>query len=199
MDEICLDIEWDKLKFLLRDGLDDLARAHWREVGVHQDEIPYAPDYEKFQELEDAGMFRILSVRKDDLLIGYSGFMIQPHLHYKTKLHALNDVIYVDKAERGYPGIRLILEAENKLIAMGIRRILYHSKTDLKLGSGIKGAQIDSMDALNDALDLEVPENVEISDALFHKIAVGDATLGDILEVLGYCKFETVYDKIVGI
>lgn len=128
--------QWERLDRLLDDGLDDIAREHWHEVGLNKDRIPFDPNYLRFMEMEDKGLFKIMAARRGGTLVGYNGFFTMPHLHYWSSFHALNDVIYVDPDERGWTGIRLIREAEKLLLAMGVKKIMYHSKLHVKIGHG---------------------------------------------------------------
>lgn len=129
---------WEPLAVLLEDGLAAIVAKHWREVAVHPDTMPLAVDWDKYQDLEDKGILRVMSARRGDKLIGYSSFMVMPHLHYATTLHAANDAIYVDPSERG-AGIRLIRESEKALAELakpGWVRIVYHTKYHVELERG---------------------------------------------------------------
>ncbi|HEX9472508.1 MAG TPA: GNAT family N-acetyltransferase [Bradyrhizobium sp.] len=132
-----LSIAWEPLAGLLDDGLADLVRAHWEEVGVHKDKMPLDVNWKKYQDQEDARVLRILAARLDDKLIGYSSFIVVGgHLHYWSTPHAHGDAIYVDKALRHTgAGIALIDRAETDLkaeFAPGYVRILYHDKAFLE-------------------------------------------------------------------
>lgn len=130
-----IDLTWESLQRLLDEGLAELIFAHWEEVGVDKDVVQFDPDYEHFLRLEKAGSFKIMAMRRLDKLIGYNGFLIHPHPHYRKVLHALNDVIYVDPEERGRSGVRMIKTAEHDLFEWGVKRIMYHSKEHVKVGS----------------------------------------------------------------
>jgi len=114
-----------------------LFEAHWREVGLYQDEVPLDPDYDKFIQLEHAGVLEAFTVRvrmedgSHGKLAGYAGYLVIPHLHYRTTLVAANDVIYLDPAFRhGLTAARLVKFAEAYLAtARGARRFTYHVKT----------------------------------------------------------------------
>lgn len=70
-------------------------------------------------------------------MVGYNGFVIAPHLHYRTTRQAMNDVLYVAQGER-WAGVKLIRQAELDLFADNVDRILYHSKMHVQLGHGKK-------------------------------------------------------------
>lgn len=126
-------VDWAKLDDLLADGFEDLLLAHWEEVATDRDVIPFAPDWERYRMMERNGMFRILAMRHNGRLIGYNGFFIAPNLHYSTSLQAINDVIYVDPTYRG-AGVRLIREAEKRLMELGVQKIHYHVKIAVNIG-----------------------------------------------------------------
>lgn len=127
---------WELLSGLLDDGLADLVRQHWEEVGVHKDKMPLACDWDRYQQVEDAGFLKILAARRGDELIGYNSFMVMPHLHYMTTLTALGDAIFVPvHLRRTGVGVELIDLAETGLAEMGKGgwvRIVYHDKAHLE-------------------------------------------------------------------
>lgn len=138
---------WEPLAVLLEDGLAAIVCAHWDEVAVHPDKMPLAVDWDKYQDLEDKGILKVMGARRGDKLIGYSSFMVMPHLHYSTTLHAANDAIYVDPAERGV-GIKLIRESERALAELakpGWCRILYHAKFHVEAGRGTLAKVFDKL------------------------------------------------------
>lgn len=177
---------WEPLAALLDDGLDAMVKGHWREVGVHQDAMPVDVDWEKYHDLERSGALRLMGARQDAELVGYSSFIVVPHLHYVTTRHALNDAIYVVPKARGEIGVRLVVEAERALVAEGVRRIVYHAKEHIRLGTG------DSLDMIETLVELEAEYGIKIP-----QDATGD-TVGAVLEALGYASFEICYDKMVG-
>lgn len=130
-------IAWEPLASLLDDGMADLVREHWEEVGVHKDEMPLAVDWDKYQRLEDEGMLRVLGARRGKRLVGYNSFMVMPHIHYSGTMHALGDAIFVTTpARRSGVGVRLIQVAERLLAEIarpGYVRIVYHDKAHLEL------------------------------------------------------------------
>jgi GNAT superfamily N-acetyltransferase len=121
---------WESLAALRDEGLAEIIAKHWDEVGVHKDDVPLAIDWERYHKLEKDGILRLMAARRAEKLVGYASFLVLPHLHYSTTLHAMNDAIYVDPSVRGI-GIKLIRAAE-KLLAELARprpvRILYHAK-----------------------------------------------------------------------
>jgi hypothetical protein len=88
----------------------DLIREHYAELTHDKDRIDLAPDFERYQALEDAGKLAIFTVRDDRLisweseersaLVGYAIFFIDQHIHYKNQSFANNDIIFLDKNYR---------------------------------------------------------------------------------------------------
>jgi hypothetical protein len=141
-------------------GLEELVVEHHAET--MRDRIPLAIDWAAYRKLERAGVYKALAATVDDRLVGYNGFFVQPVLHHMGTLVAMNDVLYVDPAERGVAGVQLVRRAEAWLQAMGVRKIVYASKTYVDLSPTSRGA-----------------------------------TLGDLLDKLGYGVTETVHEKVI--
>lgn len=120
-------IEWTPIDKLLEDGWEDLQAAHWEEISQDPDLIPLAMDWDRYRALEKIGNFKTLALYRSGFLVGYNCFFIQPHIHYRTTLHATNDIIYVDPGSRGY-GVSLIREAEKRLKELGVVKVMYHMK-----------------------------------------------------------------------
>lgn len=106
-----------------------LLEAHWEEIASHRDEIQLDPDYAIYEKLDAAGILVIVAARRDEKLVGYSIFSVMPHLHYKSTVFAMNDIIYLTPAERASGiGIRLIKESEHFMRERGARLISWHIK-----------------------------------------------------------------------
>ena len=133
-----LTCEWEPLAALLDDGLAELVRLHWEEVGVHKDEMPLDPDWEGYQEDETAGKLRLLGGRIDGVLAGYhSLYVLKGHRHYRSTPQALSDAIYVLRARRSSgAGLALIDRAERHFAELANGRwcrIIYHDRHGVEL------------------------------------------------------------------
>ena len=130
-----LEIGCEPLSALLDDGLAELVRKHWEEVGVYKDEMPLEVDWGQYRRLEDQGTLKIFAARLNDELIGYNSFIVTHHLHYRSTLHALGDAIYVlPEKRRSGAGPLMIEFAEKQFARMaspGKCRIVYHDKAFL--------------------------------------------------------------------
>lgn len=175
-------------------GIEPLIRAHWREVAVHQDEVPLDVNWAQYEEMERLGRLFILTMRVNENLVGYNIFFVMAHMHYSKTIHALNDIVYVAPHQRGLDGVRLILEAEKHLEKLSARKIIYHSKSDSLLGAQRAGEGYeDSLDRMDDLVALEGEYNLTLPDS----VMAHDGTLGDVLQRLGYKSIETIYAKLM--
>ena len=113
--------------------LEELITDHWNEVATNKDVIKLDPDWDAYAKLEEMNMLLTLCLFVNDVLVGYSIFIINRALHYRTTAVAFNDVIYLTPKYRqglgGY-GIRLIHAAEKHLKSMSVDKITYHIKLD---------------------------------------------------------------------
>ena len=75
---------------------------HYDEVGLDKD-IPLEPMWDKYHEAEASGYLRVFTARLNDYrLIGYNCFFVTPCFHHKSSIQARQDVIYIDKEQRGF-------------------------------------------------------------------------------------------------
>jgi hypothetical protein len=95
---------------------------------MDRERIPLDPDWSFALELEHRKVLWTAALRRDGKLIGYNSMCVHPHIHYRSTLHAVNDVIYVDPAERGVAGVKLVRGTEAMLKPMGVVKVIYHTK-----------------------------------------------------------------------
>ena len=75
------------------------------------------------------GILHVTTVRLDGELIGYAVMIVQGHLHYKSTLHAFEDLYFVKKEHRkGRIGIKLFSELERHLKEKGVKKIIMGTK-----------------------------------------------------------------------
>lgn len=112
---------WDEMQCLLAE--------HYEEIAADKQAIPLAPNRERYASLEEAGNTFSLSARADGVLIGYSVFFVNTHIHYSRTLVAVNDVIFVSKEFRtSRAGIVLLKESERLLRERGVVKVVWHVK-----------------------------------------------------------------------
>jgi hypothetical protein len=110
------------------DEFKNLSVHHWMEIANYQDKIPLEPDWDKYRKIEEAGMLMFMTVRVSGSMVGYCAFIITPHLHYKSCVTAMNDLVYVRPEYRGFIGAKLIKESERTVVALGAKRVIWHVK-----------------------------------------------------------------------
>lgn len=140
------EIGWSALQPLLDLGLEDLLIHHWEEVALDQGRIPFDPDWDRLRRAERDGTLKIVAARRGGRLLGYNAFFVMGHMHYRSTLHALNDVIYVDPEERkGGLGLRLVRKSERLLAEIGVVKVFYHTKVHVLSERGTVGAVLERL------------------------------------------------------
>jgi GNAT superfamily N-acetyltransferase len=122
-------IQREGLSDALWDELLPLLKRHWAEV-AHYADVPLAPNWERYAQLEARRALRVWTVRDGGALIGYLAMIVGPHLHYDL-LVANQDVLYVaPEYRRSSLGGDLMTHAETALKAEGVQLIIQHSKAN---------------------------------------------------------------------
>lgn len=115
----------------LFEELQPLLAEHWQEV-AHFKDIPLDPDYAAYQAAENAGTFRLFTVRdlerQPTLLLGYAAFFVRPNIHYRGSTQAVQDVIYIHPAARGKTGYHFINWCDQQLKNEGVQAVYQHVK-----------------------------------------------------------------------
>lgn len=107
---------WESLAELLDDGEDALTLKHWREIAVHQAEVPLDVNWESLLRKEALGTFKVFGARRLLLthqpLIGYSSWVLYHPERYQSTLYVMDDVFWLAPEERhGMTGYYLIAKA----------------------------------------------------------------------------------------
>jgi len=107
----------------------DLLLQHYEELTLNKAVIKLKPVWTRYESMELNKQFYAVTVRDNGVLIGYSGFILQPHLHYEDILVAQNDVLFLKKQYRlGATGIRLLKYSEQCMKQLGANKITWHVK-----------------------------------------------------------------------
>lgn len=116
----------------VRRDIEPLLELHYDEVAMHKDAISLAPDWARYQTLEDADRLMAFTARDDGKLIGYSVWFMDMHIHYAGALIGVNDVIFVHRDYRKgcSAGTDLILYSEKMLKQIGVNKAVWHIKFD---------------------------------------------------------------------
>ncbi len=94
------------------EGIKHLAPLHMEEVGF-TDGTPMSVAYDKYLQLDKAGILSTVSLRYSGNLVGYCIDIISPSLHYSKSIFAVNDSIFIQKEHRGVQAFRLLKYVEN--------------------------------------------------------------------------------------
>lgn len=112
---------------LISDVLDaakPLLEAHWREIAHYQD-IPLDPDWDFYR---TSPVLRCFTVRAAGQMAGYAVYGVGRNKHYMGSLQAVQDLIYVNPADRGGTGRQLLRTSEQELKAEGVQVVYQHQK-----------------------------------------------------------------------
>lgn len=111
-----------------------LWRNHYKEVALNQAEIPLDMDLERYAKLDELDMLHIVTARTDGALVGYFTGIVTPHLHYKSTLHCLVDLYWLDPLwRRGTTALKLFGTAHRSLKERGVVKVM----SGTKLHSGL--------------------------------------------------------------
>lgn len=119
----------------VRPELPPLFEAHWQEVGRHRESLALAPNWPAYEQIEGAGLLRIVAAREAGALVGYVFFVLSPSLHYAPHSFAVADLVYLDPAHRrGLAGLRLLRFALELARADGAALVTFNCKLSKDFG-----------------------------------------------------------------
>lgn len=114
------------------DEIKPLLHKQFQETEQHITGLELNPDYDRYVQLCNLGFLKCITCRINGELIGYAIFFIQPHIHHKTCLTALEDLYYIAPDHRaGRVAYKLFVESEKLLKANNVKRIIMSCKTYL--------------------------------------------------------------------
>lgn len=117
------------------DALPEISKfwpEHWREVALHQEEIPLDPDFDEYARIEKAGQLHVTVVRHSGKVVGYAVVIIRRHLHYRRSLSGYFDLYFLAPAHRrGWTGVRLFRHVEKAMRQRGVERLFTGTKLSL--------------------------------------------------------------------
>jgi GNAT superfamily N-acetyltransferase len=130
--------QWESVRsVIVEPNWRDLLAEHWEALAVHKDQMALDVDYQRVVALYDSGMFRCWTARCNGLLVGYIAFFIQPHLHYRKTLTAVEDLFMLSAPYRkGTNGVRLFTTAIDALREVGVKRVILHTKKHFQAERG---------------------------------------------------------------
>lgn len=98
-----------------------LFPLHWKELALNQEVIQLDPDHDLYNAIDKSGQLMILTAREDGKLLGYNVYFIRNHMHYKLTKVAMTDMYFVLPEARRGVGLKLFIEAEQRLKARGVK------------------------------------------------------------------------------
>lgn len=103
---------------------------HFRELSLHQDEIPAGCDSEIYETLEDKGFLLVITARDGRKLVGYYvGMVFDHHPHNKDAGRvSTTDMFYMLPEYRTGNGAKLLISAEIHLRKFGVRKAAISTK-----------------------------------------------------------------------
>lgn len=131
----------EKLKDI-KEELIPLLNLHYEEIAAYQDKIKLAPDWDRYDQLDEADILKIATVRDDGELVGYYISMVLPNLHYSEDLYGTNDIVLIRPEYRSAKvGLGLFQFVEDWMKELGVSVMTMHMKTfqpfdDLCIGLG---------------------------------------------------------------
>lgn len=118
----------------LWDEVQPLFKQHYDEVQVNK-AIKLDPDVNAYKKMNELNMIETHTVRHDGVLVGYSFFILSPHLHYKSSFTAVNDLLYISpEFRKGWLGYRFIKFVISQVKKRKPQRILFHVKPHVDFG-----------------------------------------------------------------
>ena len=134
------DIVYSRISFEVLQGLEEfhtLIRSHYKEISAYQD-IELKPDWDKYLQMEREQKLTCFVARKGgDKVIGYAIFFVQFNMHYRESLQAVQDIIYIDKEERGF-GSDFIQWMDKELKSDGVQVVYHHVKCKHDWGKALE-------------------------------------------------------------
>lgn len=114
-----------------------LIKEHWDEVVTDSREL--APHWDYFRMMEELGDLACFVVRKDDEVVGYTVWLIQPNLHSRNTKLAFNDAVFLRKdCRKGGLGKAFIEYCDDELEKLGAQMIVWHVKPAVDFSGVLK-------------------------------------------------------------
>ena len=123
----------------IRRELPPLFERHWREIALDHEQVPLAPDWDRYLAYAATKILHVVTARAPSgVLAGYIFNLVGPHLHYATTKHAEIDIFWLAPEYRGgwFP-IRWFKKNEKYLKGLGVKRIhvqVKHHFKDARVG-----------------------------------------------------------------
>jgi hypothetical protein len=115
--------------------LPSLFARHYDELAENKEVYPLDPDWDRYFAMDIAGILKVLTVRVDDILVGYIFNLVGPHLHSKSTRYADIEMFWFDPLYRDvWMAVKAFRENENFLKSLGVVFIHVSDKIRFKKG-----------------------------------------------------------------
>ena len=116
-----------------------LLELHRIEISAFSD-MKINVDAEKYVAMYNLHIYKLFVARDEtDSIVGYAGYYINNNMHYSDYVYATQDVIFVDKTERGAMlGSRIINYADKVLLEADVNVVCHHVKVKHDFGELLK-------------------------------------------------------------
>lgn len=110
---------------------DKLLADHMAEINVlYRDGEKLNPNYDMYFKMQEAGIYMLMTCRKNKELIGYIGYFVSPNIRFKDCVVANEDLYYIKPQNRqGRIGYKLFTESEKLLKSRNVNRVQISCKT----------------------------------------------------------------------
>lgn len=104
-----------------------LLALHNREVPIIEG-MPADPDRAAWERIDKAGALALFVIREPAAcaLVGYAVHLVWEHLHYRGKIWAVQDLLYVLPAYRGRTAVRFLQFCDERLTDIRCSVVLRH-------------------------------------------------------------------------
>jgi len=133
----------------VKEDIKPLIEKHWELVALNQGVIKLNPDWEKYAQMDQSGLLRIFTARKNNELVGYCVLVVSQSLHYKDHIFANNDVVFVLPDYReGMTGYKLIKYAEDYCRENNVSLLNINTKVHLPFDSLMLGMDFELIERI---------------------------------------------------
>ena len=132
-----------------KEDIKPLIEKHWELVALNQGVIKLNPDWEKYAQMDQSGLLRIFTARKNHELVGYCVLVVSQSLHYKDHIFANNDVVFVlPEYREGMTGYKLIKYAEDYCRENNVSLLNINTKVHLPFDSLMLGMNFELIERI---------------------------------------------------
>tara|TARA_Y100000592_G_C5301542_1_gene235744 strand:- start:68 stop:520 length:453 start_codon:yes stop_codon:yes gene_type:complete len=133
----------------VKEDIKPLIEKHWELVALNQGVIKLNPDWEKYAQMDQSGLLRIFTARKNHELVGYCVLVVSQSLHYKDHIFANNDVVFVlPEYREGMTGYKLIKYAEDYCRENNVSLLNINTKVHLPFDSLMLGMNFELIERI---------------------------------------------------